>query len=102
MPCSPHLLHVEQQRLAVVLPLGWQLGDVGEFVTRQLHRDLEAVGVQIAEVIYACQWGVKKQSGVSLSMESEKIKWGKIQENEIKWKQCSLKHISSVYIYISL
>lgn len=72
---------------------------MGILVAAHIDGQLKAVGVQIAEVIYACQWGVKKQSGVSLSMESEKIKWGKIQENEIKWKQCSLKHISSVYIY---
>lgn len=48
-----YLFHKHNQGLAVVLPLLGQLGGVREFVTGQLHRDLEAVGVQVAEVVHA-------------------------------------------------
>lgn len=48
------LLHVHQQGLLVVLPLDGQLAGVRELVTGQLHRHLEAVGVQVAEVVHAC------------------------------------------------
>lgn len=49
----PDLLHVDQQRLFVVLPLGWKLAGVRKFITRQLHRHFKAVGVKVAEVIHA-------------------------------------------------
>lgn len=48
------LLHVDQQGLLVVLPLDGELAGVGELVTGQLHRHLEAVGVLVAEVVHAC------------------------------------------------
>lgn len=48
------LLHVNQQRLLVVLPLGGKLAGVRELVTGQFHCHLEAVGVHVAEVIHAC------------------------------------------------
>lgn len=51
------LLHVHQQRLLVVLPLHRKLAGVGELIAGQLHRHLEAVGVQVAEVVHTCGGG---------------------------------------------
>lgn len=48
------LLHVNQQRLLVVLPLDGKLAGVRELVTGQLHRHLKAVVVQVTEVVHAC------------------------------------------------
>lgn len=48
-----YLLHVDQQWLSVVLPLHGQLAGVREFITRQLDCHLEAVCVQVAEVVHA-------------------------------------------------
>lgn len=49
------LLHVDQQRLPVVLPLPQKLAGVRELVAGELHRHLEAVGVQVAEVVHTCR-----------------------------------------------
>lgn len=50
-----HLLHVDQQRLLVVLPLDRKFTGMGELITGQLHRHLEAVGVQVTKVIHTCR-----------------------------------------------
>lgn len=50
-----HLLHEGEQRLLVVLPLLLQLTLMGEFVTAQVNGELQAVGVQVAEVIHTCK-----------------------------------------------
>lgn len=50
-----YLLHEDKKRLAVVLPLLRQLTLMREFVTAHVHRQLKAVGVQIAEIIHTCQ-----------------------------------------------
>lgn len=55
MSADSDLLHVNQQRLSVVLPLDGKLAGVREFITGQLHRHLETVGVQVAEIIHACE-----------------------------------------------
>lgn len=47
-----HLLHVKQQRFPVVFPLNRELAGMRELVTGQLHCHLEAVSVQVAEVIH--------------------------------------------------
>lgn len=49
-----HLLHVNEQRLLVVLPLNGQLRGVWKLITGQLHCHLEAVGVKVTEVIHTC------------------------------------------------
>lgn len=49
------LLHVDQQRLPVVLPLDGKLAGVRKLIAGQLHRHLEAVGVQVAEIVHACE-----------------------------------------------
>lgn len=54
-----YLLHVNQQRLLVVLPLDGKFTGMRELITGQLHCDLEAVSVQVTEVIHTCR---KKQS----------------------------------------
>lgn len=58
-PCPAHpstyLLHEGEQRLLVVLPLLLQLALVGELVAAQVDGELQAVGVQVAEVIQACK-----------------------------------------------
>lgn len=51
----PYLLHEDKKRLAIVLPLLRQFAFMGEFVTAHVHRQLKAIGVQIAEVIHAYQ-----------------------------------------------
>lgn len=50
-----YLLHEDEKRLAIVLPLLRQLALMREFVTAHVHRQLKAVGVQIAEIIHTCQ-----------------------------------------------
>lgn len=50
-----YLLHEDKKRLAIVLPLLRQLALMREFVTTHIHRQLKAVGVQIAEIIHTCQ-----------------------------------------------
>lgn len=47
------LLHEEEERLFVVLPLDGKLAGVRKLVAGKLHRHLEAIGVQVAEVIHA-------------------------------------------------
>lgn len=59
-----YLLHENDEGLPVVFPLLRQLALVGILVTAHVDGQLKAVGVQIAEVIYACQRGVKKYKGV--------------------------------------
>lgn len=49
------LLHVNQQRLLVVLPLDGKLTGMRKLITGQLHRHLKAVGVQVTEVIHTCR-----------------------------------------------
>lgn len=49
------LLHVDQQRLPVVLPLDGKLAGVRKLIAGQLHRHLETVGVQVAEIVHACE-----------------------------------------------
>lgn len=67
------LLHVNQQRLLVVLPLDGKLTGMRELVTRQLHRHLKAVGVQVTEVIHT--WG-----GMSFKWEFTCIRSKKLIE----------------------
>lgn len=50
-----YLLHEDEKRLAIVLPLLRQFALMREFVTSHIHRQLKAVGVQIAEVIHTCK-----------------------------------------------
>ena len=50
-----YLLHEDEKRLAIVLPLLRQLALMREFVTAHIHRQLKAVGVQVAEIIHTCQ-----------------------------------------------
>lgn len=52
---STHLLHEGEQRLLIVLPLLLQLTLMGELVTAQVNGELQAVGVQVAEVIHTCK-----------------------------------------------
>lgn len=49
-----YLFHETQQRLAVVLPLQRQLALMRELVAAQEDGELEAVGVQVAEVVHTC------------------------------------------------
>lgn len=57
-----YLFHENNQGLAVVLPFLWQLTFVGILVTANIDGELKAVGVQVAEVIDACQyWGKRQQ-----------------------------------------
>lgn len=58
-PGVTDLLHVDEQRLLVVLPLDGKLADVRELVAGQLHRHLEAVVVQVAEVVHTCREDVR-------------------------------------------
>lgn len=53
------LLHVNQQRLLVVLPLDGELTDMRELITGQLHRHLKAVGVHVTEVIHTCRKNIQ-------------------------------------------
>lgn len=50
-----YLLHEDKQRLAIVLPLLRQLALMREFVTAHVHRQLKAVGVQVAEIVHTCR-----------------------------------------------
>lgn len=50
-----YLLHVNEQRLLVVLPLNWKFTGMRELIAGQLHRHLKAVGVQVTEVIHTCR-----------------------------------------------
>ena len=50
-----YLLHEDQQRFTVVLPLLWQLSLMGEFVAAHKHGQLKAVCMQVAKVIHTCQ-----------------------------------------------
>lgn len=47
-----YLLHVDQQGFFVVFPLSGQFTGMREFITGQLYSHLEAVSVQVAEVIH--------------------------------------------------
>lgn len=73
-----YLLHINQQRLLVVLPLDGKFTGVREFITGQLHRHLEAVGVQVTEVIHTCE---KTQSiHVREEKQLSNKMWGKVWE----------------------
>lgn len=50
-----YLLHVNQQRLLIVLPLDGEFTNMRKLITRQLHCHLEAVGVQVTEVVHTCR-----------------------------------------------
>ena len=50
-----YLLHEDEKRLSVVLPLLRQFVLMREFVATHVHGQLEAVGVQVAEVIHTCR-----------------------------------------------
>lgn len=50
-----YLLHEDKKRLAIVLPLLRKFALMREFVTTHIHRQLKAVGVQVAEIIHTCQ-----------------------------------------------
>lgn len=52
---AEYLFHENNQGLAVVFPLFGQLALVGILVTANIDGELKAVGVQVAEVIDACQ-----------------------------------------------
>lgn len=54
-PLPLYLLHENKKRFAIVLPLLRQLVLVRKFVTTHIHRQLKAVGVQIAKIIHTCQ-----------------------------------------------
>lgn len=60
-----YLLHEDEKRLTIVLPLLRQFAFVREFVTAHIHRQLKTVGVQIAEIIHTCQ----KQKNISTSTQ---------------------------------
>lgn len=47
----PHLLHEGEQGFLVVLPFSRQLALMGELVAAQVDGELQAVGVQVTEVI---------------------------------------------------
>lgn len=61
---QPDLLHVDQQRLPVVLPLDGKLAGMRKLVAGQLHRYLEAVCVQVAEIIHTCRKTDKAQKKI--------------------------------------
>lgn len=46
------LLHVDQQRLSVVVPLHRELAGMRELITGQLHGHLKTVGVKVAEIVH--------------------------------------------------
>ena len=52
---EPHVrgLHEPEEGLPVELPLPGQLGRLGELAAAELHGDLEAVGVEVVEVLHA-------------------------------------------------
>lgn len=52
-----YLLHVNQQRLLIVLPLNGEFTNMRKLITGQLHCHLEAVGVQVTEVVHTCRKG---------------------------------------------
>lgn len=56
----PDLLHINQQRLSVVLPLDRKLAGVRKFITGQLDGHLKTVGVQVAEIIHTCKTDKQK------------------------------------------
>lgn len=68
-PRLSHLLHEGKQGLFVVLPLSGQLALVGELVAAQVYRELQAVGMQVAEVIES--WTDKQVCGHPLPSPSE-------------------------------
>lgn len=62
-PLYLYLLHEYKQRLAIVLPLLRQLTLMRKFVTTHIHRQLKAIGVQIAEIIHTCQEKERAEAG---------------------------------------
>lgn len=56
-----YLLHVNQQRLLIVLPLDGEFTNMRKLITGQLHGHLEAVGVQVTEVVHTCRKGRHKK-----------------------------------------
>lgn len=54
MKLNSHLFNKGQQSLTVVLPLKRQFTLMGKLITAQEDGELEAVCVQVAEVIHTC------------------------------------------------
>ena len=66
-PPEPHVrrLHEPEEGLPVELPLPGKLRPLGELAAAELHGDLEAVGVEVVEVLHAAGDVVPEIYGMS-------------------------------------
>lgn len=99
-PLQTDLLHVNQQRLLVVLPLDGKLTGMRELVTGQLHGHLEAVGVHITEVIHTCRKDKEQRTyeRYLLVLLTQRIDWkasfsGELKKKRKKQLQGNVKYI---------
>lgn len=78
-----HLLHVGEESRLIVSPFLSQLGTMGVLATRQLHRDLKAVAVQVVVVLHP-SWDIIPVSSIGDSA------WKVISSTNIAFMHCTM------------